>query len=190
MIKIEDSLITQVLPDCISDTAEVRAIAYALNNQVRKMIKYIYSTIIIPNVDNLGNEILDALALELRVHYYDDKFPLSIKRDVVKKSLARYEVAGTKQVVEELVSLVFGKGVIQEWFEYGGDPGKFKITVDNGSIADTKSTEFLQLLNSIKRKSAHLDVLEIGETSIKDIKYGIASHDVTTIIYKESRGLR
>ena len=183
MIKIEDSLITQALPDCISYTPEVKAIAYAINKQIRKVLMYTEKIIIYPNVDNLNNDILDVLAVELRTHYYSDSFPLSIKRNLIKNYLERYRIAGTKKLVEELVTLIYGEGKITEWFEYNGEPGRFKITVDNTSITNTKSAEFLSLLNAIKRKSAHLDVLELGETTNISIKYGIAYHEVTKTKY-------
>lgn len=183
MISLENALITQVLPSCLSGTPEVKAIAYALNIQVKKMLVYINSIVIYPNVDNLNHTILNALAVELRTHYYEDSFSLDIKRNLVKNSLVRYKEAGTKQLLEELITLIFGEGKITEWFEYNGSPGTFKVTVDNTSITDTKSVEFLNLLNSIKRKSAHLDALEIGEISTVGLKYAIVSHETTTTRY-------
>lgn len=169
MIKLYDSNITDILPDNIKSNYDCIALSYAISNQVKKLIEYAKKTSVYACVDRLPNEILDLLAIELRTQYYNQSLPLDVKRILIKNTLPWYERAGTPSAVEELITAVFGYGKEVEWYEYGGEPGYFKIQATNQSINGTQQKEFLKLLNSVKRKSAWLDNIEIisdGEAKI------------------------
>ena len=126
--------------------------------------------------------MLDILAAELRTHYYDETLPKEVKRKLVIDTIFRYKKAGTVEVVEELLSIIFGNGEIQEWFEYGGKPHHFRVKVESSLATGEKATEFLRLLEAIKRESSHLASVEIVSIGENRINIGIISREVETVI--------
>lgn len=179
MIKLYDSKILDILPENLKSYSDCIAISYAISNQVKKAIDYAKNTSVYACVDKLPGEILDLLAIELRTQYYNQNLSIDVKRILIKNTLPWYERAGTPSAVEELISAVFGYGKEVEWYEYGGEPGYFKIQATNQSINGTQQKEFLKLLNSIKRKSAWLESIEIISDGEADINILLASVDTS-----------
>lgn len=182
MIKLEDASITKVLPKVISNSAEVQAIDYALGKQIKKIIKVSERTRIWSGMKTLSSKMLDIMAIELRTHYYDEKLPIEVKRKLVINTMYRYQKAGTPAIVEELLSIIFGNGELHEWFEYGGEPHHFKVSTQSSLAVGEKADDFLRLVESIKRKSSHLDTVEIVDTGKQRFYIGIISREFETVV--------
>ena len=178
MISLKQSNITQVLPKVISSSPEVQALGYTINKQIVKLVESCKQLNIWSAVDFLDSNMLDILAAELRTHYYNESLDTETKRALIKGTIERYKVAGTRAAVEELIGIVFGNGTIQEWFEYDGEPHHFKIATANPITIGEQAEEFLRLLQSIKRESSHLDEVKIEDLSKKKIFVGITSREV------------
>lgn len=138
-----------------------------------QVLKYICSVIkncqILNRVDELPEPVLDELALELHVDWYDNSLPVETKRKLIKNSDKVHMKAGTPAAVESVISDIFGDGKVEEWFEYDGDPGMFRVVTSNVSISGDMADKFIRALNSIKRVSAHLEeirITTIGELSL------------------------
>ena len=85
-----------------------------------------------------------------------------------------YKRLGTKWAVENVINSYFGEGYITEWFEYDGQPGRFRVYTSNPSLSNEKLTEFLNLLNKVKRASAKLDGIYITLTGQMPLCAGVA----------------
>ena len=157
MIKFYDSEILQILPLSLQENVKTQAISYAIKMANRRMIQSLYHLMVYAGIGDLQEEALDLLAMELRTPYYDNSFSIEIKRNVIKNTLRFYSKAGTVSAVEEMLTCICGSGTIEEWFEYGGEPGYFRILFSNLEINPKKNAEFKRLLNQIKRASSHLD---------------------------------
>ena len=121
-------------------------------------------------------EELDALAWELNILWYDVGANIDTKRDVIKNSDLVYRRLGTKWAVESVIKSYFGDGYITEWFEYGGQPGRFRVYTANPSVSEERYGEFLNLLEKIKRASAKFDGLYITLTGQMPLYAGMAVH--------------
>jgi P2-related tail formation protein len=69
---------------------------------------------------------------------------------------------GTPAAVEEVLYAYFGSGIVWEWFEYGGQPGRFKVQVNNTSTQSKQINDIYRAITSTKRASSHLDELLIS----------------------------
>lgn len=161
MVNYKDSEIVQILPENIKNFPEVIALSYAISKAIKKLVDCTKNISVYAAVDELPEKMLNLLAVELRAQYYDEKLSIEQKRTIVKNALLWHEHAGTPYAVEEMIKAVFGTGEVKEWFEYGGEPGHFKIQTVNQSIVNTKAAEFMRILEKVKRKSAHLDEIEL-----------------------------
>lgn len=156
MTRLQDSQITQILPECLSGRASVQSLSFALNRAVKRLIGYCSGIGVFSSIDTASDRVLDMLALELNVPYYDDSLRSETKKELVRNMFGWYMDAGTPAAVEELVSSVFGQGEIHEWFEYGGEPYTFRI-VTNADAEIESINEFEKLIERVKNIRSHID---------------------------------
>lgn len=161
MIKYTESEMLQVMPEPLKYKAEVVALSYAIKRAIGKMVGYTERASVYAAIDKLPEDILDLLAVELRAQYYDEDMDISIKREIVKKTMLWYHRAGTPSAVEELISAVFGEGEISEWFEYGGEPYHFKIKTD--AVLSASDMEYFEkIIRNVKNVRSHLEEIQLS----------------------------
>lgn len=158
MIRLEDALLTDILPQPLKGTADIEAYSLAIRDMMCVILQKADGTMLYSNFDKQPDEIVNLMAAELRTPYYDENLPLDKKRQLVKNTLPWYAKAGTAGAVKELVSVIFGKGTIEEWFEYGGKPFHFRVNVYGDPIKDS-SAKFAEMLEHVKAAKAVLDVV-------------------------------
>lgn len=73
---------------------------------------------------------LSALAWEYSVNEWNSLWPDAKKRAVVEQSLAVHRVMGTAGALKRAIYALGYAGTVQEWFQYDGDPYKFRVLVN------------------------------------------------------------
>ena len=166
MISLYDSNILDILPECISEIPNVKALGYAIGQAIKRLIEYSENTSVYAMIDSAPEEILDMLALDLNTQYYDDTLDLESKRNLIRNTFIWYTNAGTPSSVEELVASIFGSGKVEEWYEYGDDPFFFKVVTENSDM-------FVRMLEKVKNERSHLRVVELHKTDEQTVMHGI-----------------
>ncbi len=136
------------------------------------------------HIDELSENELDGLAWELNILWYDKSANLETKRQLVKDSDKVYQHLGTKWAVENVIQTYFGDGYIREWFEYNGEPGYFRIYSTNPTLTDERLTEFLNILDKVKRHSSKLEGIYITLTGRMPLSAGMAYREYGTETFK------
>lgn len=113
------------------------------------------------NIDNLPEELLDLIAFEKHVDFYDSKLSIEQKRNLIKKSISWHRQKGTRWAVEEIVSIIYSNAQVFEWFEYGGEPYRFKIEIDQPFIYTKDMNRLKKLVNSTKNLRSWLEHVAI-----------------------------
>ena len=158
MISLYDSQITDILPINIKNLPEVQAISYAVSNMNKKILNYANKIAIYTTIDTLNDDLLDLLAIELNTQYYDEEYDIEIKRKLIKNSFIWWMKAGTTSAVEELISIIFGEGEIEEWFNYGGDPFKFRMNVDiTKNLSKEQLDRIYKMIDRVKNRRSWLE---------------------------------
>ena len=107
---------------------------------------------------------MDLLAWQLHVDFWDPDASLTVKRDIIKNSIPWHRRKGTPSAVEEGVPYAVDEitnMTVSEWFDYGGDPYKFKVsTSDSMDLADLL-TRCVAAINILKNTRSWLDSLII-----------------------------
>ena len=80
--------------------------------------------------------------------------------------------------MENVINTYFGEGYMEEWFQYGGEPGRFRIYSTNPTLNESKFTEFLTILSKVKRASSQLDGVFISLTGQMTLRSGAALHEI------------
>lgn len=89
--------------------------------------------ILYPRIDELSETILDILAYDFKVDWWDRTYSIEEKRRTLKDSWRVHRMMGTKAAVETALGAVFHSVYVEEWFEYaGGEPYHFRILIKVG----------------------------------------------------------
>jgi len=157
---------TRALPDPLKNDPNMLALGKVIAEELRENIKLARITIIYPLIDELPEVLLDILARDLNVGWYDDSYPIAAKRQIIKDSVRVQRWLGTKYAVVTAIGSIFPHTEVQEWFEYGGEPYQFRIILD---MTNAKApADFFQIVRAAefyKRLTSHLDEI-IYQTSV------------------------
>ena len=176
MIDLKDSLMTDILPGHL-ETAEVKALAYAVGQQIRQLCSYADKSRTYAALASAPDTVLDALAAELRTPAYDETLPVETKRELVASTLTFYTHLGTLAALEQLISILFAKGRVAEWYNYNGSEYHFKVQIDIAADAvdDAKQAQVQAWVNQYKNQRSILDTIEYYETGAEAVAFTAAA---------------
>lgn len=119
-----------LIPDNLKNDPDVIAVFSAYQEQFSFINDLTPSVYTMADVENASEAILDNLAVQMNIDFYDTSLLLEQKRDLVESGyLVQYQ-KGTKFAVKQALSAKYATTDVEEWFEYGGSPFFFKITTD------------------------------------------------------------
>lgn len=106
------------------------------------------------------------------------------KRDLIKNSLNLHRYRGTKYSLVRVLEILGLNGKVSEWFEYGGYPYYFRISIDMNDKGFDEFTEqqLLDLITANKNVRSHLESLIIHLISTATqmyASYATTSEEVT-----------
>ena len=178
-MKLNDLDFIRLLPQFMRDDDAVKGLAAGINAIIPSLAAACETMSTWDHIDDLSGEELDRLAWELNILWYDPSATISVKRDIVRNSDKVWRYIGTKWAVENVIKSYFGNGHIEEWFEYGGEPGRFRVNSSNPSLNADRLAEFLNMLEKVKRASAKLDAIYITLSGEVMLSSGVAFHETT-----------
>lgn len=158
MIRLDEARLTDAVPASLAEQPWARALAYAEWMLRGEVLHYADRSQIYTALDTCPEEVLDALAVCWKVSWYDTAYPLSTKRQIIKSSVAVRRFMGTKWATQEALRSVWPDSDVEEWFDYEGEPGCFRVVCN---ITDPSVTAGIDTVHDnvmqYKRTSAHLD---------------------------------
>jgi phage tail P2-like protein len=107
--------------------------------------------------------LLPFMAWAMSVDNWSPDWPESIKRKVYAAALKVHQIKGTEGAVIDALSALGLKAVVNNWFEYSGERGKFKVDIDlegRGYTEEESSGAVAVILNA-KNTRSHLDTITI-----------------------------
>lgn len=153
----QDYCIADRLPESLNRD-NLREVAQVVDDKLHELDALNELICLYPRIDELSSELVDALAIHFHVDFYDHNLSLDKRRALVKNSIRWHMKKGTKAAVQEIVRTVFNTGLVTEWFDYGGDPYRFRVDVIE---SDTVSMDEIELvvkaINSVKNVRSWLD---------------------------------
>lgn len=156
-MKLQDCEFKRLLPMFMREEADNVALAEAIDPIIQKIGELLPLCSDWENTDKLPEDFLDALAKELDIDWYKPSGSLEAKRNLVQNSDLVHMHIGTKAAVEMVVKDYYGGAEVLEWFEYGGEPGHFKVSVDDETSEIIFPDELAALVKKVKKATAILD---------------------------------
>lgn len=135
-------------------------------------------------ISSLDEPLLDILAKDLKVDWYDYEGTLSEKRKTIAECINVHRYKGTKYAVETALKGVYDNVIVSEWYEYNGEPYHFKVTIYDSTNNEEKRARVLEKIQYYKNLRSVLDdvVYQIGKSADMPLKIGIKAG----AIYKKS----
>lgn len=149
---------SKLLPGALARDPKMIALAKSLTEQLLTVSGHIDDVLIYSRFDELPEDLVDVLAYDMHVDWYDYSYPLEAKRDLVKNSVKVHKRMGTKYAVETALGALWPQSEVEEWFNYDGEPHHFRVVCD--VTEDRITVSFRELVNAVrmyKRLSSHLE---------------------------------
>lgn len=125
-------------PYSLSRDTNKEQLAEAIAVELIKTVAHTDNAAVFSRIDELKEEVLDMLAADLKIDWYDVESPVWYKRQTVKECILVHKYKGTKYAVETALHSMFMSAEVQEWFEYGGEPYHFKVVVYGQTSSNLK----------------------------------------------------
>lgn len=138
----------RTLPEVLRNDKKMQALAEGIAQELSDHLNNMSKLMIYVNIDTLPEDLLDILAYDFKVDWYDPDFSLEEKRRVMKESWVVHRTIGTKGAVARNVSAIFPGSTVKEWFQYEGDPYHFKLLIDETYGDDVQKIQ--RVLDRIK----------------------------------------
>jgi phage tail P2-like protein len=149
--------LTRTLPAALKNDPDMLALAKVIARGLQEDIRNTRKAVIYARINELDEELLDILAHDLHVDWYDDSHDIDVKRQVIKDSVRVHKRLGTKYAVETALGAVYPDTFVQEWFEYGGKPYMFKIIITADPNNPNKQQEALEKIRFNKNLRSHVE---------------------------------
>lgn len=156
----------KMLPESLKQDEFTVALVEAFEIQYNKLQEEIQLLGILSNVDNHPESLVDYLAFEKHVDFYEE-LTFNEKQDVVRNSVEIHRKNGTKFALIRIFDLLNMNGKVLEWFDYGGEPYQFKVDIDVSEKGITEESLILleRLIQIYKNRRSWLEALNVFLTS-------------------------
>lgn len=129
MNSLQDNSLTSILPDSLKVDSFIVALAEAAETELKEAYREAEVMSNLSDVDNIPEVLLDFLAYQKHVDFYENTFPIEQKRELVKNATMWHRKKGTPWAIEFIVSLFFNKAITIEWFDYDANPFHFSVEI-------------------------------------------------------------
>lgn len=148
-----------IVPPALTQDPAMMARAAADAEAMEARLAEIDRVRIIPNIDGLNETVLDILARDFKVDWWDPEYSIEEKRRTLKGSWRVHKILGTKAAVETAIRAIYPLTTVEEWFEYGGEPYHFRLNIDITSDSGdrVRQRRVLERLNFYKSLRSHND---------------------------------
>lgn len=127
----EQIKIIDITPESLKQDEQILAMCEALQPQMDEVDQSIPLIEIYSRIDQLPEPILRMLAVEHRV--YQDEWELAQtledKRALIRNSFLLNKRRGTQWAIERIFETLRLSAQVDVWYEYGGDPYHFRVSV-------------------------------------------------------------
>lgn len=175
-MKLDSLELIQFLPVFMREDKTAQGFAYAVQNQLGKVVDAAVKAQIYANVDTLAEIILDELAWQFSVPEYDPTLDPETKRRLIKTCMATHKTRGTAGAVEKVIDDIFGDGYVEEWYQYSGSPYHFRVVTSNASVTGELANTFITAVEKVKRGSAVMDTVIVDLSAQLTAYYATALH--------------
>ncbi|MGF9821976.1 phage tail protein I [Brevibacillus agri] len=178
MVNATQIRLTQLLTPNLMADENIRNAASSIDAELQAIASATERLPFLSNLDSLNEQWLDELLWQFHVEGVEFAETPEEKRNLIRNSIDVHRTKGTRYAIERILEILSMQGVIQEWWEFEGDPFTFRIDVNIKSdrvITDEKLNLLERLVNEFKNTRSHLTKIGTNLTTKGTIEYSLAS---------------
>ena len=127
-------------PLALQKDPKMVALAYSIANVLEQRLDEINLGQIYTRIDQLPEDLLDILAKDFAVDWYDHDYDLAAKRRTIKSAPYIHRHRGTAGAVLRGIRAIYPGSRLEEWWQYGGEPYHFRVMLDLSLIHISEPT--------------------------------------------------
>lgn len=144
MLELKNDSLQQILPSSIASDKTVQDITKAISAKLQLINRQTELILLLPRLDELSEALIDELAWQYHVDFYDYQADIVKKRALVRNAIAWHRYKGTPAAVEEVCTAVFRTAKVFEWRQYDGEPYHFQVRLIEEGIPDNRVIDNLE----------------------------------------------
>ena len=181
-MRIDNAQLLTLLPRFMRDDRVARALSAAVQPTLGHLAQSIRSMQLYTN-PALPEPVLDELAWQRNVLWYDSDAEIDIKRALIQSAPETYQMMGTRGAIERAVADYFGDAAVQEWWEYGGDPYHFRVYTSS-EAAEKNGEKLKRIVGLVKRASAIMDGIYVENNGQAELFLAVAALNYEIISFE------
>ncbi|WP_051754565.1 phage tail protein I [Thermodesulfobacterium commune] len=139
-----------------------------------KLLEETIKVLIYSRIDELPEEVLDTLGWQFHIEGFDQAQTVQEKRNLIKHAIELHRYKGTPYAVKKVFQALNLEAELSEWFDYNGDPYKFKVLVKNIIQDEDTYLRLIELINEYKNVRSWLDVIGFHREYSQTLYYAFA----------------
>lgn len=170
------------LPSALADDPNMEALAQGVADVLAARPAEIEKASIYTRIDSLPEELLDILAYDFKIDWYNYDYPVEAKRNLIKTNYYIHRHLGTVGAVRSAIQSIYPSSDVEEWWQdfYDGEPYHFRVMLNPSSpIMAVSADTVLAAIYRYKSLRSHLDGVVyrstnrvIVKTSLHYLVYG------------------
>ena len=165
-----------ILPQNLLRDEQIKAAAQALDAELQKITEATKEVLLLPRLGKLSEAVIDLLAWQWHVDFYEPTLGIGVKRRLVRESIAMHRIKGTKAAVELALRMIYYTGEVTEWFEYGGEPYYFRVSsIRPDNVRSEELSNVLRLIYMMKNERSWLENIDFVRPVRIGMYYGALS---------------
>ena len=125
----KDSLMS-LYPSVLDKDALFNALGQSVAESLGEAFLNVKNASIYTRIAELDEAVLDILAKDFKISWYDYDFQLETKRRVIAAAFSVHRHLGTTGAMITAICAIWPHSTVEEWFEYNGNPFYFRVLVN------------------------------------------------------------
>lgn len=165
MSDIQDTKLSQILPENIAKDSNVKAASEALDSKLQAVSKEVDIPLIYFRLNELSSEQLDHIAYAWDASVWRESWTLEIKRNVLNNVIREKRKRGTLGAVKAAIETIGSVTDVTEWWQENpkGVPHTFKITARinhyPGVLDSELQEDLFALIDDAKPARSHYEFI-------------------------------
>lgn len=177
MLSLQETHLLDILPPNLASDPIISNAAKAIDAELTAVTQLSRTVLILARIDELPEEVIDLLAKQFKVDFYDANTPLPRKRELVRTSIAWHRRKGTPYAVQQVVDTLIDGATVQEYWEYGGRPYFFRVGDIRGPLVSSRTVDAtVRAIKVAKNTRSHLDGITFVRKPRATVRLSTASY--------------
>ena len=173
MIKFLEGEMIDLLSSPYKEDVDIQALSYAMKVGFQYFQGMLNNVFLLSEIDNLDEWILDCLAIDFRLPYYDRGYELEKKRELVKLAFDSNYLSGSLEAISRLADAIFGETDVTRT-----GSAEFSISI-GGALVASELEAVATTLENVKAFRDTLKNVNVTRTAISEEFIGSAIQSFT-----------